>query len=413
MDRVTAAMTALADRLEQDPTEAKNAMHRRVTEDVPEYFSADPAVTAAGYESLGPVAQEFAAALRPTATPLPEGIQGRMLEEIVFAARTGIAWDPLEDALRAGLAGLWEWMMATVPSLGVDRSTQLAVIDSGTRTLFRWFDHTIRHARATYLAERARLGQSASRRRAELVRDLVAGRPVREEQLGYPLMRSHLALVIWRPGGIVDRAAVPRSTDIAAVMSADGDLGSMWVFAATTTANHRVEDIIDMLGLDAGIRIAAGSFHHGAHGLVRSHHEALATYSLALQKLDGRPRRLTTYREIDLDTLIMRDPTAASRMARAELGELGAKTGRAERIRDTVAVYVNNACSTSLAARVLGISERTIRNRLLTAEQLLGASIQERTVQLGAALRIHETIAWRDLRADELVLPAPHRAGDS
>ncbi|MGV9612211.1 PucR family transcriptional regulator [Nocardia xishanensis] len=413
MDRVTVAITALAELLERDPTPAKDAMHRRVTEDVPEYFAADPAVTAAGYASLTPVAQEFAAALRPNAAPLPEGIQGRMLEEIVFAARTGIAWDPLEDALRAGLAGLWEWIMATVPNLGVDRSTQLAVIDSGTRTLFRWFDHTIRHARAAYLTERTRLGQSASRRRAELVRDLVAGRPVREEQLGYPLMRSHLAMVIWRPGGIVDRAAVPRSTDLAAVMSADGDLGSMWVFVGVAKPDHRIEDILDLLGLDAGIRIAAGSFHHGTEGLVRSHHEALAAYALALQKLDGRPRRVTKYWEVDLDTLVMRDPTAASRMARAELGALGANTGRAARIRDTLAVYVNNACSTSLAARVLGISERTIRNRLLTAEQMLGASIQERTVQLGAALRIHETITWRDLRSDELVLPAPHGAGDS
>ncbi|WP_370185088.1 PucR family transcriptional regulator [Rhodococcus wratislaviensis] len=367
-------------------------------------------MTAAGYDSLEPIAKEIAAAIRPNPDPPAQTLHGRVREEIVFAARTDIAWDPLEDALRAGMTGLWEWMMATIPTLGVDRSTQLAVIDSATRTLFRWLDQTIRYARSEFFAEKARVGHTAARRRAEVVRDLVAGRPVREEQLGYPLMRWHRATIIWRPGGTIEPRAIRHSTERYSVMSAEGDNGAVWAFVATTDAHHADSDAIMALGLDTDVRVAAGSVYHGSAGLVRSFQEASDTYALALRKLDGRPRKVVNYREVNLETLLMRDQPAASRMANAELGELAEQTTRAEKIRETLKVYLEQACSTTGAARELGISERTIRHRLVTAEHMLGRPIRDRIIQLGAAVRVHDAVAWRDFRSDESVLPLADRS---
>lgn len=129
MDRVSLALEALADRLELDLPQVRTRVQERIHDEVPQYY-VDPAVMAAGYDSLDPIIHDVAAAIRPRSTP--QALPARVIEEMLFAARQGMSWAPLEDALRVGMTEFWEWIMATVGELGVDRTTQLDVVHSAT-----------------------------------------------------------------------------------------------------------------------------------------------------------------------------------------------------------------------------------------------------------------------------------------
>ncbi|MEN0134890.1 MAG: helix-turn-helix domain-containing protein [Rhodococcus sp. (in: high G+C Gram-positive bacteria)] len=365
---------------------------------------------AAGYDSLDPIIRDVAAALRPGSS-MTRALPARVIEEMLFAARHGMPWAPLEDALRIGMAEFWEWLMANISRIGVDRATQMDALHGATRILFQWFDATIRQARVHFDAEHARIEHTASRRQADLVHALLAGRPVREGQLGHPLMRWHLASVIWRPGGAVAPAEIPHIVGRCPVLTTQAENGTVWVFIAMVEQGGEGA-VLGALSLAPDLRCATGAVHHGPAGFVQSHHEATTTHALALRKLDGNSRRITKYSEVDIEILLLQDTAAASRMADTELGDLAARTPKANTIRQTVQAYLENACSTSAAADELHVSERTIRNRLATAETLLKRPLSERAIQLGAALRILNAMTKRDERADETILPAPNPFAD-
>lgn len=403
MDNVSLALSALADRLEHDLSQVRARVQQRIHDEVPQYYVI-PEVMAAGYDSMDPIIKDLAAAIRPRSAP--RALPALMIDEMLFAAREGMSWAPLEDALRAAMAEFWEWIMSAIAELKLDRSTQMNVVHSATQLLFRWFDATIRQARSHFMAERARIEHATSRRRADLVHDLLAGRPVREEQLGYPLSRWHLAVVMWRAGGIVEPSEISTTIHGCPVLATRTAAGTVWAFIASTEEYGAVT-LLDHIAIAPDVRCVSGSPHYGLAGFVRSHLEATTTHALALRKLDGESRRITRYHEVDVEILLLHDTTAAIRMADAELGTLGARTAKAKLVRQTVTTYLEHACSTTAAAQALHVSERTIRNRLLSAEEMLNRPLSDRTIALAVALRIHNAATNRDTRADEVILPIP------
>ncbi|GEE00536.1 hypothetical protein nbrc107696_09820 [Gordonia spumicola] len=407
-DDVKNALGALAQRIERDRSGVREAMHRRVTVDVPQYFAEDPAVTSVGHDALEPLAAAIADVVRPDR--VPQDLGSRIAEEAAIAVRSGTSWGVFEDCYRACMAGAWEWLMAEVSRLGLGRVTQLAVVGAFTRELFTWFGLVIQRARSEYSLEKAKVARSASRRRAELIRDLVAGRSVGERELGYPLDCWHRMLVVWKPGAAVDRQTVRGGVGAQAVMYAEAEDGSLWIVIGSTTPDLVVVDLVKSLRIDSDVRVAAGSAHFGVKGFVGTFHEAMSTYGLALRKLDGRPRQVTESREVVVEGLLSWDLAAATRVAVSELGPLAEDTARAERHRGTLAAYVDSACSSSTAAKVLGVSERTVRHRLAAIETALGTPISGRSVELGVALRILRAQSWRDARNDEGVLPVPQES---
>ncbi|RYE40455.1 MAG: PucR family transcriptional regulator [Hyphomicrobiales bacterium] len=406
MDHVSKGLAALADRLESDLPEARRRMHMRITEEVPQYFIADPTIMSAGYDSMEAILREVASAVRDpsvTSSSLPP----RTIEETVLAARQGLLWEHLEDAYRIGSTELWDWMMDTVGDLGIDRATQLIVLRSASRAMFRWFDETARTARTVFAEEKTRMARTVSRRRMDLVRELVAGRQVREDQLGHPLHRWHLAMAIWRPGGIIAPSELSESASRDAVLVTVGDNGIAYAFVAMQTPSAPSWlRAMEGVPLSADMRVATGAVHHGADGFIRSYQEASATYALMLRKLDGERRQVIRYEEVDIEILLLHDEPAAVRMAELTLGGLLANTAQARTARLTVAEYFAHGCSTGAAARALMVSERTVRNRLFTAERLLGSPMQDRVLRVGLALRIHQALTNRESRGDEIVLPS-------
>ncbi len=79
-----------------------------------------------------------------------------------------------------------------------------------------------------------------------------------------------------------------------------------------------------------------------------------------------------------------------------ELGGLMDSDDAARRLIATAQVFLEEGASHSRASRRLGIHENTVRYRVKQAEELLGRSVAERTLELRVALALTNVLGGAD-----------------
>jgi sugar diacid utilization regulator len=94
-----------------------------------------------------------------------------------------------------------------------------------------------------------------------------------------------------------------------------------------------------------------------------------------------------TFREVQLDALMLSDPQARRRFLHAELGPLADNTRDSAKLRATLDAWLASGSNVSAAA-MLSLHEHTVRSHLRRAEQLLGRPLGERRLELQMALRL-------------------------
>jgi DNA-binding PucR family transcriptional regulator len=71
-----------------------------------------------------------------------------------------------------------------------------------------------------------------------------------------------------------------------------------------------------------------------------------------------------------------------------ELGPLARGDDEALRLAATLRVYLEEGASLERAARRLGVHKNTVHRRVRRAQELLGRSLEERTLELQVALAV-------------------------
>jgi DNA-binding PucR family transcriptional regulator len=94
------------------------------------------------------------------------------------------------------------------------------------------------------------------------------------------------------------------------------------------------------------------------------------------------------YRDVGLTALASIDPVLARAFVAEELGPLAEPSDEMRRLAATLRVYLEERASPRRAARRLGLHENTIKNRIRTVAELLGAPPEERIGELLVALRL-------------------------
>ena len=103
---------------------------------------------------------------------------------------------------------------------------------------------------------------------------------------------------------------------------------------------------------------------------------------------DTPPGAIVAYDEVALAAIATADLQQARDFARRELGGLAGSTDEARRLAATALVYLEEGSSARRAASQLHVHENTIKNRIRTAEELIGHPITTRVAELLLALRI-------------------------
>jgi DNA-binding PucR family transcriptional regulator len=136
-----------------------------------------------------------------------------------------------------------------------------------------------------------------------------------------------------------------------------------------------------------GIRVAVGEPARGLAGFRWTHFEARNARRVATlgQRATGS---VTRYGLVSLQALASADIDQARAFVRRELGALAADDDTSRRLAATLRVYLDEHASRSRAAKRLGIHENTISYRIRQAEEILGRSVDENTLNLRVALAL-------------------------
>src|SRR4051794_36081551 len=118
--------------------------------------------------------------------------------------RQGVTLDALLRAYHMGQARFVNRWNDAVNALLPEGPERTEAVERGTTLTLAFINTLMRALVQRYADERDRWVRSAAAVRAEVVRALLAGEPITEEQasrqLGYVLERNHLAFVIWSEG---------------------------------------------------------------------------------------------------------------------------------------------------------------------------------------------------------------------
>ncbi|HXS43660.1 MAG TPA: helix-turn-helix domain-containing protein [Solirubrobacteraceae bacterium] len=319
-------------------------------------------------------------------------------------ARRGIDLRTLIRGYRRAQAAFWGWWMADVAARIEDPALRMAVLEHSWERVSAWYEIQLDRIEEIYSEERDRWLSGAQARRAELIREILAGEPIEQEPastaLGYDLRRAHVGVVLWTDGEPADALATLEEAvrELAATQGATATLtvpagsSALWAWIACDAAPARAP------ALPAGVWAALGGPARGLAGF-RGSHEA-AQLVRRLMPFAGRPERLVGFDDVSLACLMAREPAAMRRVVEHELGGLARRDPNTARLRETVRVYLESGANAREAAERLNMHKNTVHYRLARVEELRGRPLGERRLEFEVALTLAHLLGDRALPRD-------------
>jgi len=361
---------------------------RRLREVVPEYHAVDASdFQEAGWAALFAVVDGALDALEDPAHP-PE-LPAELVAECTAAARHGMPWAVVDRTYHLTHRVLWEVLLEEVAAAGLRRDTEQLLLRVASEELFDWFDRTISAAGAVYERHRQQATGQRAPRTLHLVRQVLNGVGVRDEELGYRLAQQHVAVVAWGSDPQAVLTAVARATDVEVLLvqpGADQWWGWFGLGASDPAALRRVSTT------QPGLQIALGGAQGGRAGFLASHQQARAAASLVARRLVESPSGVVHYDDVAAEAVALENETSARVFVDRQLAGLTGAGPRDEQLRATLLAYADAGLNAQAAARQLAVAERTVRYRLTHLEQVLGPDFRGRVPQLALAVRLHRAL---------------------
>lgn len=316
-------------------------------------------------------------------------------------ARRQLELGVLLKVYRVAAAAVWEFftdVAANVPPGGPDRSDVLVYLWSHGGT---WINEAVEELITVFYEEREATMHGALARRTETMHAVLRGDMLSLDKasadLGHPLRGFQTALVLWSDEAASADALVPLNqfaAEIAGSLRAQlvavpAGRGEIWCWLATREVPDLalLRDAADPSGRSA-VMIAVGMTAPGVEGFRQSHREAVDAQRYAVSA--GREQRFTAYADVELACLVAGNERGIRALIRRELGELSGPARGLDRVRETVATYLDLGANVDQTATVLIVHKNTIRYRLAQAEDLLGHPLTERRTEVALALRCLE-----------------------
>ncbi|MEV6331207.1 helix-turn-helix domain-containing protein [Streptomyces sp. NPDC051909] len=334
-------------------------------------------------------------------------------------AQHGVSPNALVRAYRLGQRMVLDWAYALIADGEPDGRLALESYHALSQITHRYIDSVSEQVIAEYQQERERWLARRSTVRAEILGRLIAGEPVdvamAESGLGHRLRQCHLGALLWISDPSSRDADLDVLENVAFRLSkAVGGQGSplLWPKDRTTcwvwftpgpgdTAPDAGELEAALADLDPRVRVALGTPASGPDGFRVTHLEALRAQQVAWAAQE-RSSRVTSYGDagVRATSLLVGDLDGARRLVAIALGGLAVDTESAERLRETMLVFITEKGSYLAASQRLHLHKNTVKYRIEKAVEERGRPIDEDRLDLELAL-----IACRWLGSSVLLDP--------
>lgn len=317
------------------------------------------------------------------------------------SVRRGDSLPVLMRSYRLAVEVAWPAIFDRIAVHSKDEVALLAAGQLGSAWLFAYMDVALTLAEELYDRERSRWLRSAAASQAETIQTLLDGRQrdvgQASARLRYALDRQHLAAVAWLDNAedgdplahleaAIDQVAAAAGADTVLVQPVGLLAASAWLGRIAP-----FEAALDDVRIDQesapGVHVALGEPAAGLSGFRSSHAEA--GHARRVATLAGRRAgTVTRFERVALAAMATADVDQARAFVSRELGALADDEDVARRLAATLRAYLDENASRSRAAKRLGIHENTVSYRVRQAQELLGRSVEDRTLELRVALAL-------------------------
>jgi DNA-binding PucR family transcriptional regulator len=356
--------------------------------------------------------RDFAEVLQSGADPADAASLGSAT--LVYAqdgAQHGVTLTTLLRSYRLGHAATAQHLNTILAKHTADDHELNVATELCSAWMFAYVDTALGLVEDVYTTERERWLRSAAASQAETINAILAGEPidtdVASRRLRHELHRVHVAAIAW-----LDTHEEGRHTlslleaairDIAAAIGSQRPLvyplGILSVAAWISSNSEIPSRVLDELRFRAatapGVHVAIGEPAPGIAGFRASYFEALEAQRIA-RLADRREGSVTRYNDIALRSLTTKDLDQARAFVERELGPLASRDDTTRRLAATVRTYLDENGSRGRTAKRLSIHENTVAYRLRQAEELLGRSVEKRTLELRVALTLADLVGEAD-----------------
>ena len=374
------ARTALRARLQARREEMEQALLARV------YGVADPTEVGdlaylEGLRTAASAGVDFGLATIESSQDRLPLVPPALLCQARLAARSGVGLDTVLRRYAAGHALLVDFLVEEVERYGdlsgVELRRLLAIISAA-------IDRLLAAVSEEYARElESRTSFSPQRRLAERVERLLAGEPVDVGDLPYDFGGWHLAIVAQGGGAQEQLRALTAGLDCLSLLIVRDD-ARVWMWLGSREPLD--PDQVVSFDFHPGMAVAVGEPAEDLSGWRLTHRQAAAALTVALRG----ERCIVRYADTALVAAALDNDVLLSSLGRLYLDPLATERDGGETLRRTLSTYFEVGGNLSSVAAAMGVSRRTIRNRLQRVEQLIGRSCQSAAAELETALRLHE-----------------------
>jgi PucR-like helix-turn-helix protein/diguanylate cyclase with GGDEF domain len=305
-----------------------------------------------------------------------------LLTQTRVAARSGVS---LETVLRRCFAGNTLFVDFIVEEAEAGGYLEREGLQGPLRIQATVFDRLIAAVSEEYAHEEQERSLSTPQRDAKRIERLLAGELVDTAELAYRLEDHHLGAVTAGPGAMAALRELATALD-RRLLFVEREEEVVWAWLGGRTQISAEELKAKLTTWPERLPLAFGEPGHGLTGWRLTHRQARAAWPIALRG----PERIVCYAEVALLAATLQDDLFATSLRQLYLDPLEAERDGGQAARATLRAYFAAGRNVSSAAAALGVSRRTVANRLHVIEERLGLQVHDCAAEIEAALRLDD-----------------------
>lgn len=348
----------------------------------------DPSESLADPEYMEGLREAVAASLRYGLAAVELGeersppVPPTLLTQTRVAARNGVG---LETVLRRCFAGNALFVDFIVEEAEAGGHIERAELQSSLRTQATIFDRLVAAVSQEYACEEQERSLSTQQRDAKRIERLLAGELVDATELSYRFEDHHLGALAAGSGALAALRELAASLD-RRLLFVEREKETVWAWLGGRTSIPADELKGKLDAWPDKLPLAFGEPAQGLTGWRLTHRQARAAWPIALRG----PDRIVCYAGVALLAAIVHDDLLATSLRQLYLAPLEEERDGGEAARATLRAYFAAGRNVSSAGAALGISRRTVANRLRAVEERLGLQVHDCAAEIEAALRLDD-----------------------
>jgi len=310
--------------------------------------------------------------------PIPQAL----LSQARLAARTDVPLDAVLRRYFAGFTLISDFTFSEAREAGMPTAAlQVIMRDQAVR-----FDRLVEAVAADYVDEQGRTRREGSERKlAARLQGLLDGELMDLGGIDYGFEEHHLGTVcVGQDAEVAVRDLASQLNRRLLLVRPDAEVAWAWLGGKEELEPAELEQTVAGVSPDP-CTLAMGEPAEGLSGWRLTHRQAKAALPICLRR-----QEVVRYAEVALLSALMQDELLAASLKEIYLKPLERSRDGGESARRTLRAYFAAGRNVSSAAAALGISRRTVANRLRLIEEKLSRPLTAMMGEMEAVLQLDE-----------------------